>query len=65
MDEVKVTRAEIQEKIKELVQVSQDPEVVKNEVEDWLIEKECLVFEMNQILNDLTSYEEYRLIWQQ
>ena len=57
--EVIITRAEIQLKIRELVEITQDPITVKNAVEDWLTEKKASEFDTKQIMNDLTSYQEY------
>lgn len=57
--EVVITRAEIQDKIRELVIKQKDPVNVKNSIETWLEEKNASDFDKQQILNDLTSYQEY------
>ena len=54
-----LTRSQIHEKIKELVAASQDKDLVKDGMVLWLEENECSEFETQQILNDLTSYQEY------
>ena len=53
-------RAEIQEKIDELVA---DPQISKPQykelVREWLVEQEVSELETERILNDLNSYEGY------
>ena len=58
-DTIKVSRAEIQEKIQELIKINDDPIEVKNKVDEWLKEMGYSNFWRNHILNDLTSYKEY------
>lgn len=54
-----VTRANVQDKIRELVKVNNDPIEVKNQVESWLKSIKASEFDTKQIMNDLTSYQEY------
>ena len=54
-----ITRAEVQTKIQELVSASQDKDVIRVGVRNWLTDQSCSEFEISQILNDLTSYQDY------
>ena len=53
-----MTRAQIQDKLRELVKTNTNPDLVKEIMETWLKET-CDDFETKQVLNDLTSYQEY------
>lgn len=57
--EFQLKRNEIEEQIKTLTQNSQDKDLVKGGMKLWLEEKNVSQFEAQQILNDLTSYQEY------
>ncbi len=53
-----MTRKEVQDKIREIC-VNNTKDGIKNSIHEWLISNKCSEFEINQILNDLTSYQEY------
>ena len=59
MQDYVLTRQEVHEKIKELVSASQDKDLVKSGIELWLEENQAPEFVTRQVLNDLTSYQEY------
>ena len=54
-----LTRNEIQEELKRITQSTQDTGAVKTAMQLWMESKNCGEFEINQIMNDLTSYKEY------
>lgn len=54
-----LTRAEIQDKLKQLTGSVRNHIAVKQLVKEWLDQKECAPFFQQQVLNDLTSYKEY------
>lgn len=59
MDEFKLKRADVQERLKELTSISKNKSVVREAVKVWLEQNNCSELETRQILNDLTSYSEY------
>lgn len=59
MDEFKLKRSDVQEKLKELTLVSKNKSVVREAVRIWLEQNNCSELETRQILNDLTSYSDY------
>ncbi|MCK9370927.1 hypothetical protein M0R04_13535 [Candidatus Dojkabacteria bacterium] len=52
-------RNEVEEQIKILVQNSQNKDLVKDGIKIWLDEKGVSSLEAQQIMNDLTSYQDY------
>ena len=59
MDNFIITRAQVQDKLKELTGSIKDYSIVKEEMKNWLVDQNVSNFEMQQIINDLTSYSEY------
>lgn len=57
--EVFISRADVQDKIKELVGANRDKDLVKLGVQSWLREQAASDLQISQILKDLTSYKEY------
>ena len=52
-------RNQIQDKLREITQSTQNADAVKSAMQVWMQKHGCEEFEMRQIMNDLTSYKEY------
>lgn len=57
-----LTRKEVEEELQRLTAKTKDHLVVKNLMVDFLARKKCSPFMTQQVLKDLTSYEEYLLL---
>lgn len=54
-----MTRAEIQNKIQDLVKTLKTKEEVEIAIEKWLKKEKVSDFDTKQIMNDMTGYKEY------